>query len=684
MADYSNKNTQLKSGYISRRDSTLEEEVASYRRDSAKDIENLKTAMRIKGIKEESEYWKKQITALEKFQKEQDKKRLDELTKKYLDIEKTLQKQRLKNAKEEQKQRLEAKKEELELERLTYEDMVKNTSTFFKSVGGLVKTNIQSKALDFDKLIDKFVTTVGQQMTATMKEFAKYQSSIDTRLQGSGKSWGGVLGYSGLYNNIMTTVGINPYIKTQDMLSNLNKLVSEGIAFNLEQRTFLATVSEKVASTFDAFDSNLARIIRLQQADITASRLGMEAYTTRLLNSLFSDTSYLNSGYDIVSSNLVEATSQLSAQAGVEFEGTIQKWLGALSSVGLSDTAVGNLSQALGYLATGDISGMSSSPVQNLLVMAASRAGLSYADMLSKQITLDETNALLESVVEYLQEIGSSTNQVVKNQYASTFGMSVSDIRAAQNLSAQDLATLRGAGLSYGGTIDELYSQLGQVSSRTHIGEMLNNLWENTQYSFYANLAGNPALYALWQVTDMIQGLTGGINIPFISTLGTGVDLNTTVENLMKLGIVGVGSLGMIGDVINGMGSTFDFSSAASRLGISKGLAMTSRGTLVSNRTSGLGTSYEQSLGQGSGDVYYQDIMSSATASAKEDLQGEMGTQKSANDIYTILTDGSAKATPIITENTKLTQLETTNAWLERISGKVDDIYTHMTFHFNS
>lgn len=71
----------------------------------------------------------------------------------------------------------------------------------------------------------------------------------------------------------------------------------------------------------------------------------------------------------------------------------------------------------------------------------------------------------------------------------------------------------------------------------------------------------------------MIQQNTGGINIP--SVLGTGP--NTTVENLMKLGIIGVGSLGMIGDIISGVSSTVDFSNALNRLG-GTGLLTTGRG----------------------------------------------------------------------------------------------------------
>ena len=88
--------------------------------------------------------------------------------------------------------------------------------------------------------------------------------------------------------------------------------------------------------------------------------------------------------------------------------------------------------------------------------------------------------------------------------------------------------------MGYQGAISELYDQLNSVASRTSLAEMLSNVWDNTTYSLYSNIAGNPAFYALWQVTDLIQGLTGGINIPFISAMGSGVDINTTVENLMS------------------------------------------------------------------------------------------------------------------------------------------------------
>ena len=187
----------------------------------------------------------------------------------------------------------------------------------------------------------------------------------------------------------------------------------------------------------------------------------------------------------------------MTTQMGVQFEYIVQKWLGSLSSVGLSEGSVSNIAQALGYLATGNVSGMESSGMQNLVVMAASRAGLSYADMLTRGINLDETNKLLGSMVEYLQQIGSSTNQVVKNQYASTFGVSISDLVAAGNLSKADIKNIGSNMLSYSGAMGELGTQLGSIGQRVSIAEKLQNVSSNALFSLYTNIADSPGLMAL-------------------------------------------------------------------------------------------------------------------------------------------------------------------------------------------
>lgn len=670
----------------------LEDEVSAYDRRTQQELQDLKNKLRIEGIKEGSAQELKYLKILEKRQEYNRQQLIKRNHKDLLNMEKDLQKQRLKDLEQEKKERNQMYMDELELKRQGYQEDLKNAKNikeFSKALGGLASTSIKQNWLGDGgrKLSDTFngmFSSIDAGMKQVMSSFSKYQSTINTRLQGSGQSWDKGFGYAGLYNSLMSRVGINPYIKTQDMLSNLSKLVEQGIAFNLEQRTFLATVSEKVASTFDAFDSNLARIIRIQQADSTSARLGMEAFMTQFLNSMFSDTSYLSGSYDTVTQSLLEATSQLSTQGGVEFESIIQKWLGSLSSVGLSDQTVGGLAQALSYLATGNVEGLTSSGMQNLLVMAASKGGMSVADMLTRGITLDETNTLLANIVGYLQEIGNSTNQVVKNQYASTFGVSLSDIRAAQNLTSEDIENISKTKLGYQGAISELYDQLNSVASRTSLAEMLSNVWDNTTYSLYSNIAGNPAFYALWQVTDFIQGLTGGINIPFISAVGSGVDLNTTVENLMKLGIVGVSSLGMIGDVISGVSNSFQFSNAAKFLGIGNDIITTPRGNAYT-RESGFGTSNEQYISQSSGDVFYQSTLSSAKESAQEDLANETAGKKDLNDVYQILSDGSAKVTLYnFEEKAELSQLSTISEYLNDIKGEVISINNKLASTFTT
>ena len=117
--------------------------------------------------------------------------------------------------------------------------------------------------------------------------------------------------------------------KTSSMLESLNELVAQGIAFNLEQRAFLDTLGEKIATTFDVANSSLLRIVKLQQADSTASRLGMEAYLTRYFNEMFQDTQYLSSTFDNVTAALLEATSQMQTKQSVEFEYIVQKMVRA-------------------------------------------------------------------------------------------------------------------------------------------------------------------------------------------------------------------------------------------------------------------------------------------------------------------------------------------------------------------
>ena len=121
----------------------------------------------------------------------------------------------------------------------------------------------------------------------------------------------------------------------------------------------------------------------------------------------------------------------------------------------------------------------------------------------------------------------------------------------------------------------------------------------------------------------MIQGVTGGINIPMISVLGNAVDLNTTVENLMKLGIVGISTLGQIGNIVAGVGTANTEGASGGllgRLGIGADVKsnVITRGTGLESRSSGLSTSVTTFVGNTEGSDYSESAMGKAMDEAEQ------------------------------------------------------------------
>lgn len=494
------------------------------------------------------------------------------------------------------------------------------------------------KGLGLDDL-NKTMERLGNVINQGISTYSKYQLGISARLQGYRGNEGDV--FSQVEKNLTKAVGVTPYFKTETMLNNLQALVEQGIASNIEQRAFLQTAKDGIATTFSANDAALLRIIRLQQSDSTAARLGMEAYLTRYLNNLVENTEYLQSTFDNVENALLEASSQMGASQATEFEYIVQKWLGALTGTGLSEATAHSIAQAVGYLGSGDIGSLSNSNMQNLLVMSASKAGLNYSDLLTNGLNAYNTNKLLYAMADYMAGMSAGGNNVTKSQLAQTFGVSISDLTAAKQLSSS-FKSIYNNMMSYSGMYGELESQMGKLVQRTAISEMISNVGANAKFSLASSIASNPALNALWQITDMIQGATNGINIPAVSVMGNMVDLNTTVENLMKLGVVGAGSLSLIGDIINGVGNTVNPAGILGRLNIgaeSKTNTIT-RGTGLKASSAGLGTSVSTYVGNSSSGDLYESTLNSANDSANKELSQKVAeADNPTKNIYDYMVD---------------------------------------------
>ncbi len=125
--------------------------------------------------------------------------------------------------------------------------------------------------------------------------------------------------------DISSSIGLSPLVKQSAVTENIKNLVNQGIAYNVEERAFLETVKDRVASTFSAHDGVLLRLVRIQQQDTTAARLGMESALTSFLNNMYETSEYMQGVAEQIRSNLQEAEAMMNAETAAAFEYQVQK-----------------------------------------------------------------------------------------------------------------------------------------------------------------------------------------------------------------------------------------------------------------------------------------------------------------------------------------------------------------------
>lgn len=191
--------------------------------------------------------------------------------------------------------------------------------------------------------------------------------------------------------------------------------------------------------------------------------------------------------------------------------------MGSLYSVGFQNTQ--GLADALGKLAAGDIDAVTGDGYGNLLVMAANKANMSIAEILADGLNDDETNALMQAMVEYLGGIYNETkdNKVVAQQFANVYGLTASDLKAAANLASSTTNVYKN-NLNYGGMMTQLNEMANTMHVRTSAGTMINNLFENLKYTIGSSIGNDPVLYSTYMIASMLDDTVGGIAIPTIGT----------------------------------------------------------------------------------------------------------------------------------------------------------------------
>lgn len=357
---------------------------------------------------------------------------------------------------------------------------------------------------NLSKLVNNALKALSQTFSSAMSQaktiLMNYQAQMDSRLEGTSKN------FNQMSTMVTKNLGLSPIAKQTDVLNNLNKAVSDGIAYNVEQRAYLETLSDNVVMTFEALNRELDRMIRLQGKDSTVARMGMEADLQKMFGAMYEGTQYLSAAFDNVTSAIFETSARLGNEAGVEFEYTVQKWLGALYSSGMSEQGVLEIANALNKLGTGDVQGLAgNSQMQTLLAMSANRAGLDYAKMMTEGIDASKTNKLLASMVSYLAEIADSTtkNNVVANAYGNILGMSLSDLKSITNV-LNTSEELYNTTLSYSDAEATTVNRVQNLSSRMNYMSKFNNVLENATYGVASQIVNNWPLYLMYQLGDSL------------------------------------------------------------------------------------------------------------------------------------------------------------------------------------
>lgn len=497
------------------------------------------------GKKEAADYYKELKKQDDSFQKKQQEKRLADLRKQY-DTEEEIQAQiardmaeieayeKEKQYKNQHEKKIAQLKEQVEYattleERLQAENDLKSAE------------RQREAAKKFSAAISNGISGLFDKIKNSGKEYADYVEDIEVRLIGTSKD------YDSVTSKLDKVFAMNVFFSMDSALQKTVEFLDKGIAYNVELRSSLDVMSDKIAKTFSALDTTLLRIVKIQQQDSTQARLGMESLLLNYLNSSFQDTQYLESLSDSVSALLLETSSQKTREGAVEFEYAVQKWLGSMSSVGVSDATILALAEGLGYLGSGNVSALTSNAaLQSLMAISAQKGGgtKSYGQMLTNGLEVSDVSAILTGFYNLVQEVSDSGNLVAMNQYANLFGLTMSDITSVLNLTVEDIEAISKNMASYQQTINQVNSELGvgKLWQRTSYSEMIDNIQKNILTSIGLDMAGSVGANLAYWVADLAAGIVEQMDLGTeIHPWGIGASVDLDLSTMIKGGMV-VGS----------------------------------------------------------------------------------------------------------------------------------------------
>ena len=508
------------------------------------------------------------------------------------------------------------------------------------SVHAKAKESIKYLAEDFkdsfgknvEKLASSLQSSLSGQLDSTINSYINNYQSMISSLVGANKDW------ESITDNLNNALSANSLVRQENVYKNLTELIKAGISENVEQRAFLETISDDLNLLLDTQTGSLARLIRLQDASIAENRVAIEYSLREFLNQNYQTSEYIKDSYLKVADSISELQAINTTSIASSIESALQTWLGSYYSVGVSDSTISSLASAINSLGTGDLSNINSN-ISKLVMMGAATSGKSYGNLLTNGITAEDVSAIMSGITDYAKSIEG--NNVVRSQWASLFGLSISDLEALKNLNiANNTQTVSS-------DINKLFDAYANFVPTT-VG--LKNTFENLMFTTATNIASNDALYGSYFVTDILEksgigsalsSLGSSIASMGLKKTGGALQVAGTAINYSKL-IPYLGGLlsTVIGDnAFGNLGDRNSVSSAYANLGgtLVAGASAGSSVTMTPKINTSLGSDIPQ-VTEAAGDETSADEYVKATSETTESifnaLAGDVG-----NSIKDILID---------------------------------------------
>lgn len=354
--------------------------------------------------------------------------------------------------------------------------------------------------------LSEFVSSIFDAVDQNISLYSQYMGKVDARLQTLDTT---AKTLDSIHDKYDKAFGMSPYVQQTKLYEAVDKLSSEGISYNIEERAFLSSIADKMVASFSVSNQTLTNLIRLYQQDITQALLGNEAMLTQIFNTRYEDSSYLAQNYDEqVLSAISTSMALMDVDSAIEYQYQIQKWLGSLYEVGVSGETVMSIASAINALGSGNANAFTDSNIGVLLNMALRDSGYSVADALTQGVTPDLINDLMASVITLLHDIKDNTsNQVTLAAYADTLGISVADVRGFYNL-YDDIVSLKGYTTNLVEAEAEVEAQIVDImKERTTFAEKFNNVMDNLGVSLGFNIADSTGEYVAWKLGGILTDL---------------------------------------------------------------------------------------------------------------------------------------------------------------------------------